>query len=121
MFRSLYQKNRVDPEWIENLVLISQGTTPWKDFNTKEVLGTKVLVVIAKDNNHYDADKNGNIANNAYEKFSVKVSEKNLKVPANVQIKFVNPRVTLWGDYNNQISVKASGFKIIEKSAERHE
>ena len=55
------------------------GVRPWIDYNTKELMGTKVEVVIAEDNTAYDT-QNGETITNQYEKLTFKISTINEQI-----------------------------------------
>lgn len=87
------------------------GVRPWLDFTTKELLGTKVEVIVAEDNTVYDT-KNGETVTNLYEKLSFKI-KKDVKIPVNARVIPVNPVAVVYGDYRNQLSVTADDIKVI--------
>lgn len=87
------------------------GVRPWIDYNTKELMGTKVEVVIAEDNTAYDT-KDGENVTNQYEKLSFKI-KKDVKVPMNARVIPVNPVAVVYGDYRNQLSVTADDIKVV--------
>lgn len=88
------------------------GIRPWLDYNTKEVLGTKVDVIIAEDNTVYETQNDETITNQ-YEKLSFKISKKDVKVPMNARVIPVNPVAVVYGDYRNQLSVTADDIKVV--------
>ena len=86
------------------------GCTPWRDFDSDELLGTKVETVIVEDNTSY-GDPN---VTNLYEKVTFKVS-KDVKIPINME---VNPkRVTaiVFGEYRNQLSCTAEELAMVSR------
>ena len=87
------------------------GVRPWIDYNTKELMGTKVEVVIAEDNTAYDT-KDGENVTNQYEKLSFKI-KKDVKVPMNARVIPVNPVAVVYGEYRNQLSVTADDIKVV--------
>ena len=100
--------------FIAGKILICNGTAPWTDRDTGALLGTKVECAIAEDATEYDR-KAGDTTNNRYDKFTIKV-EKPVVVPANAKIKPVGVTATVYGDYRNQLSVKATDIEIIRDS-----
>ena len=64
-----------------------KSTSDWTDYNTKEKLGTKIEVVISKDDTTYPGKK-GNEISNIFETLFFKVKKE--VVP-------VNPTVTAYG------------------------
>jgi len=87
------------------------GVRPWIDYNTKELMGTKVEVVIAEDNTAYDT-KDGENVTNQYEKLAFKV-KKDVNIPMNARVIPVNPVAVVYGEYRNQLSVTADDIKVI--------
>ena len=90
--------------FFKDKTLQALGGSPWLDFNTKEVLGTKIPVVIIADNTAYK-QKEGEVISNAYEKFDVKVKKFNMQIPVNSIVTLVNPVCTVYGDFRNKLSV----------------
>jgi hypothetical protein len=88
------------------------GTSEWRDFNTKEHLGTIVEVVIYKDETQY-AQKEGEHVTNRFEKLKFKI-RKDVDVPINCFVQPVGVTATIYGDYRNQLSVKADDIKVIQ-------
>ena len=88
------------------------GVRPWIDYNTKELMGTKVEVVIAEDNTAYDT-QNGETITNQYEKLTFKISKKDINIPMNARVIPVNPVAVVYGEYRNQLSVTADDIKVV--------
>ena len=88
------------------------GTAEYTEFDTKRHLGTKIEAVIITDNTSYTyKDKP---FTNLYEKISFKVT-KDIDVPLNsIIVPAGEIKATVFGDYNNQISVICSDIKIVE-------
>ena len=87
------------------------GVRTWLDFTTKELLGTKVEVIVAEDNTVYDT-KNGETVTNLYEKLSFKI-KKDVHIPVNARVIPVNPVAVVYGEYRNQLSVTADDIKVV--------
>ena len=100
-------------EFFAKKKFISIGQQVWKDFNSGNVLGTKVEVVIAQDKTDYGLAESENI-NNLYEKLIIKVS-KQITIPMNVEVRPINAVATVYGDYRNQLSIIAEDIEIISK------
>ena len=81
---------------------------PLDDYATKAHLGTKVEVVILKDDTAY-ADEG---VSNVFEKFVFKVY-KDVTPDIGALVEPVNPVATVYGDYRNQLSVKCDDLKVI--------
>ena len=114
--RNLNQFMRFDHEaFFKDKKLMSQGVREWKDYDTKEVLGTVIDVVIVSDETEYK-NRDGERSTNRFEKFSVKVPQKNLEIPLEVLVQLTGEvRGTVWGEYRNQLSVKAGGIEVVDR------
>lgn len=88
------------------------GCSEWKDFETKAHMGTKVNVAIVKDNTPYNL-KDGESVSNRYEKLTFKVS-KDINIPVDTIVVPVNAVATVYGEYRNQLSIKADDIKILQ-------
>jgi len=88
------------------------GCSPWIDFATGTTLGTKVEVAITRDDTEYPPAKDGTPAStNLYEKLAIKVS-KAVAVPIGSIIIIVNGIASIYGEYRNQLSIRAEDIKI---------
>lgn len=85
------------------------GISAWKDFATKQILGSKVDVVIVEDRTEYVPKASGEAFTNQYEKFSVKVAKgvNDLQVSVGMLVVLVNPVIKVYGEYHNMLSAKA--------------
>ena len=99
--------------FFEGKRFMSIGQQEWKDFNTNNVLGTKVEAVIVQDKTDYGL-QDGEVASNLYEKLTFKVP-KVITIPLNVEIRPKNAEATVYGEYRNQLSVIAEDIEIISK------
>ena len=72
-----------------------KSTSDWTDYNTKEKLGTKIEVVISKDDTTYPGKK-GNEVSNIFETLFFKV-KKEVDVSPKKKVVPVNPTVTAYG------------------------
>lgn len=89
------------------------GSGAYEEHETKKHLGIKLDCVITLDNTKYTfKDKP---FTNLYEKISIKVT-KDINVPLNsiVEPAGDNIKATVWGDYNNNLSVVCSDIKVLE-------
>ena len=83
----------------------------WVDFDTKKTIGVKLNTVIWSDHSDY-GDIN---VSNKGKAVVVKVAGlRPQPVESPVFIKLKNPRVTIYGEYQNQLSVKADGFEVVQ-------
>lgn len=91
------------------------GITPWKDFHTGDLLGTKVTSVIVVDKTHYEV-QNGEQVSNLYEKLDFKVSMEK-SVPIGAIIVPVNPVAKAWGrdGFANQLSVTCDDIRVLQQ------
>lgn len=89
------------------------GYREWKDFESGSHLGTKVEVVIFKDETSYK-QRDGEVANNLFEKLVFKVA-KNIEIPINSIVEPLGVTATIFGEYRNQLSVKAEDIKILQQ------
>lgn len=87
------------------------GRSNWADFTTKAHLGTKVEVVITKDETQYEL-KEGESVSNIFEKLIFKI-RKDVTVPVGAYVMPVNAVGTVYGEYRNQLSVTADDIRII--------
>lgn len=101
--------------FIKDKQLIVTGVSPWTDFTTKAVLGTKVTVTISRDSTEYQT-KNGEQITNRFQSFNIKVP-KDVNVPLNAIVSAVNPVASVYGDYSNQLSVKADDIQVVQSQA----
>ena len=87
------------------------GLGDWQDYQSKELLGAKVEVTITEDKTLYKTKANVQISN-LYNKLTVKVPGKvNLQIGTEVEI--VNGEATVYGEYRNQLSVKAASVRPV--------
>lgn len=87
--------------------------TPWSDYDTKAKLGTRIEVAITRDDTKYAPGKDGETRTNLYEKLTVKV-EKDISLPVGSVVTIVGGKATIFGDYRNQLSIKAEDVKIVD-------
>lgn len=88
------------------------GVAPWRDYTTKGVIGTDVKVVITRDNTSYKL-REGDTTTNLYERLSFKIRRTDLSVPTGANVQVVNPTCVIYGEYRNQLSVKADDIQIL--------
>lgn len=101
------------PAFLSGKELTAIGSRPWVDPATGVVLGTKVDAAITKDNTEYPAPKDGMLPlTNIYEKLTIKIP-KDITIPAGAVIAIVDGVGTVYGDYRNQLSIKAADVKVI--------
>ena len=98
--------------------LVVTGCAEWQDYKTHQHMGTRVYCVIAKDNTRYFYHGENVVGLNEYERFSVKVP-KNISVDRGSRIALVNPRATVYGQFNNNISITADDVKVINQKEDK--
>lgn len=84
---------------------------PWKDFETKKILGTKVEGGITFDKTDYQ-DPN---VSNLYEKLVYKVNKPMEQIAVKVGDYFegVNVQAKLYGEYQNQLSITCDDVRVV--------
>lgn len=101
-------------EFCKGKVFEVVGCGPWLDFETKEKKGTKVDVIIIKDDTPYPV-KDGKIISNRYERLQFKVPDKELSIPVGSIVEPVGAEAKVWGDYHNKLSVKAKDVHVVNQ------
>lgn len=96
--------------FLEGKTLVTNGTAPWKN-EKGEVVGTRVETVILVDNTDYGTPD----ISNKYEKIVVKIPKAGLEVLDGVQVALVNGTGTVYGDYSQNLSVKADDIRIVNQ------
>lgn len=89
----------------------------WLDHDTGALLGTRVDLVIIEDGTAYKPKADGTPArSNRFEKLTVKVPGA-VSLPEDAMVELVNPVGTVWGEYRNQLSLKADEVREIAPAA----
>lgn len=89
----------------KTLSIVSCG--PLTDYNTKQVIGSKITAVIIRDDTPYKPKSDGTKISNLYEKIVVKVPNKTVNLTPGTVVEIVNPVATVYGEYRNQLSITA--------------
>lgn len=101
----------------EGKTFVTTGVRPWQEYSngaaTGKRLGTSVEVVILHDRTQYK-DRDGEQVSNRFEKLTVKVPE-TVDVPLETQVVPVDVVATVYGDFQNQLSVKCSRIDVVKK------
>lgn len=79
----------------------------WKKFQAEDILGTAVTVAIIEDKTTYKPRQDGSQVNNLYSQFSIKVPTMSVSVQVGDIVEPVNPVGTVYGKFNNELSVRA--------------
>lgn len=96
---------------------VCTGCVVWKDFETKAVLGTKVKAVIVRDDTKYE-QKEGEHVSNLFAHIDFKVP-RDVSIPSNTYIRPVNAKVTAYGQYMNELSIKCDDIQVIHQNAQQ--
>ena len=86
----------------------------WIDYDSKAVIGTKIDALCVQDDTDYALPKDGITISNKYERFTFKIEGKKLSIPVDSQIAPVNPVGTIYGDYQNSLSVRADDIRVAQ-------
>ena len=115
MLKNLRQFERFDcVAFFAGKKLMVVSCLPLKDYDTGMHLGTKAELAITEDNTVYKPNKDGIVSKNLFEKLTVKVS-KDIALPEGAIVELVNPVGTVYGDYRNQLSIRADDVKVIQQ------
>lgn len=113
--KNLRQMIRTDWRWFaKDKRFMVTNVMPWQDYDTKALLGTKVETVITVDNTPYQAGPDGTVQTNLFEKITFKVAKNEVKVEVGDFVEPVNAVATIYGDYQNQLSVKADDVVVVD-------
>ena len=100
--------------FLKDKVLSVTTCGPLQDYETKQVTGTKVVVVVTKDDTPYKPKADGTVVSNLYDKITVKLPGKmGLTVPVGSVVEMINATGTVYGEYRNQLSITADDIKVI--------
>lgn len=101
-------------EFLAGKQLLLMQESEWKDFNSGKVIGAKLKATIWTDDTKYKKDETSNEG-----------SELDIKIPGLMAeevnrnnrgfIRLKNPTGVVYGDYQNDLSLKADGFDYIKE------
>lgn len=91
--------------------IASEAWNEYTDGQVGKVLGTKYKCVIATDNTTY---KNPS-TDNTGEQVVVKVEKPAKEFKKFARVSLVNPSATIYGQFQNELSVKADDIEFVEK------
>lgn len=111
----LYQKFDL-PAFLNGKELTVTDCHPWKDRDTQQEMVTALDAAVTKDETAYPPTKDGRMVTNLFEKFTIKVP-KSVSVPVGAVITIVNGTGTVYGEYRNQLSVRAEDVKVVQVPA----
>lgn len=101
--------------FVQEKELAVKETRPLRDANTGLVIGTRVEVLIWKDDTEYAPNKDGSIPTNRYNTFTVKVHKKDLGLEVDDIVEFKGVVAKIYGEYNNELSVEADDVVVVRK------
>lgn len=108
MLRHIREYERFDLEgFIKLLELMVTNISAWEDYTTKARLGTKVEVVITKDDTPYQPGADGSVQTNIFEKLVFKVRKNEVAVKVGDIVVPKGAEALVYGDYRNQLSITA--------------
>ena len=99
--------------------MICASCDPWVDFDTKDVLGTKVDALIVTDDTQYRQKDGQPPVTNRYNRLTFKCSKKGLQVPLDAHIRPVDPIASIYGNFQNELSIKCSDIEIAQTQQSR--
>lgn len=99
--------------FINGKTLMVTGCKTWKAYDSKEICGTVIETAIVKDNTQYK-EKDGEHISNRFEKLNIKVKKMDLNIPLDTIIRPINAVASVYGEYNNQLSVTAEDIQILQ-------
>ena len=92
--------------------VVCTSLEPWIDFESKKVVGTKAKIAIVKDETQY-RQKDGEHVTNKFESFIVKIPKTEVNDLVDRPVRIINPVATVYGQYRNELSVKADDVQAI--------
>ena len=104
--------------FLNGKTLVVTGRRDWTDYDTKAHLGVAYEVAIVNDATPYNTP-NGEEVSNRFEKLTIKVKADNLPVKVNDVVKPVNAVATVYGQYRNQLSIKAESLEVVPQNGRR--
>lgn len=93
--------------FIAKMQLMVTNISVWEDYATKARLGTKVEVVIIKDDTPYQPGPDGHVQTNLYEKLVFKIRKNEVAVKVGDIVVPKGAEALVYGDYRNQLSITA--------------
>ena len=116
MLRGLSQFVMFDTaRFFEGKTFIVAACEPWVDFDTKEVKGTKVNVLIREDRTSYRQVEGKKPITNLYKNLDIKVEGKNIDIPIDTPVVPINPTASIYGEFRNELSVTAEDLQPVRQ------
>lgn len=102
-------------EFLKGKQLLLMQETPWMDYDSGKEIGAKLKTTIWTDDTNYGTDGTTNEGS----ELDVKIS--GLKAEAIDRnnrgfIRLINPTGTVYGEYQNELSLKADGFNVVKQN-----
>lgn len=98
--------------FLKDKALMTVSVKDWNDYETKKHMGTKIEVVITRDDTPY-RQKAGEQTTNRFEKMTIKVT-KDVQVPLESYVMPVHATATVYGEYRNMLSITADDIKVLQ-------
>lgn len=118
MLRHLREHERFDLEgFLRRMELMVTNISAWDDYATKARLGTKVEVVIIKDDTPYQPGADGTVQTNLFEKLVFKVRKNDVTVKVGDRVVPKGAEATVYGDFRNQLSITADDVVVANKAS----
>lgn len=115
MLRHLREYERFDLEvFIKLLELMVTNISVWEDYTTKARLGTKVEVVITKDDTPYQPGADGSVQTNLFEKLVFKVRKNDMYIKVGDIVVPEGAEAMVYGEYRNQLSITADDVVVVD-------
>lgn len=95
--------------------IIVKGVRKWTDRETGKLLGSKVDTIIVADNTDYGISENEEVISNLFETLTIKVPKIINKLPMKTEVRPINAKAKIYGDYHNQLSIVAENIEVIKK------
>mgnify|MGYP006928980325 CR=1 FL=1 len=96
--------------FFEPKALMAMSEEQWVDFESGKKLGTKLNVVIWQDQSDYGDPTITNVG----QTLSVKIAGREPHNIAPHLVRLINPEATIYGEYQNQLSVRADDVEDLE-------
>lgn len=115
MLRHIREYERFDLEgFLHHMELMVTNIAPWEDYTTKARLGTKVEVVITKDDTPYQPGTDGSVQTNLFEKLVFKVRKNDMSIKVGDIVAPKGAEAMVYGEYRNQLSITADDVVIVD-------
>lgn len=97
--------------FFEPKALMAMSEEQWLDFDSGKKLGTKLNVVIWQDRSDYGDPTITNVGQTMSVKIAGREPQSNISPHL---VRLINPVATVYGEYQNQLSIRADDFEDIE-------